>query len=163
MSHYNDTVQALSEITDAGLFEHLATAVLRGAKPELYGNLTQPGVNAEGKTVKSPVDAISFVLGANPRHMVTAQHTIGLQDDLGKKWLHDPSKVTSRKGTRSVAPAGDVVKTAVIANDERRRRPTTGYARTYHEQGADSRRYREAERVAHSYGIVSRYLVAIGA
>lgn len=56
-SHYNETVRALSEITDAGLFEHLATAVLRAAKPELYGHLTQTGINAEGKPVKSPVDA----------------------------------------------------------------------------------------------------------
>ena len=104
--------------------------MLRSAKPELYGNLTQPGVNAEGKTVKSPVDAISFVAGADPRHMVTAQHTIGLQDDLGKKWLHDPSTVTSRKGTKPVAPAGDVVKTAVIANDERSKRDLRGLYRS---------------------------------
>ncbi len=155
MSHYNDTVRTLSEITDTGLFEHLATAVLRGAKPELYGNLTQPGVNAEGKAVKSPVDAISFVAGANPRHMVTAHHTICLEDDLGKKWLHDPSKVTSRKGTKSVAPAGDVVKTAVIANDERRRTPNlqvTLALTTNKEPTVDVTR--EAERVAHSYGIV---------
>lgn len=54
--HYNETVRALSEISDAGLFEHIATAVLRNAKPDLYGNLTQPGINAEGKPIKAPVD-----------------------------------------------------------------------------------------------------------
>lgn len=51
------TVQALAGITDAGLFECLATAILRDANP-IYRSLVHPGVNEEGKTVKSPLDGI---------------------------------------------------------------------------------------------------------
>lgn len=123
MSHFNDTADALSQITDEGLFEHLAAAVLRGARPEIYANLTQPGTNAQGKPVKSPVDAISFVANSLPRHMVTAHHTTCKQGDLGKKWLHDPSAVIVREGRKATAPAGDLVKTAEIAGNERLRTP----------------------------------------
>lgn len=123
MKRHNETLRALSEITDTGLFESLATAVLRRAKPELYGNMTQPGVNAEGKTVKSPLDGVSFVPGADPPHMVAVHHTICLQKQLREKWLHDPSTVAPRKGSKPAAPAGDTVKTAAIAIEERSKSP----------------------------------------
>lgn len=156
MTRHNDTIRALAEITDTGLFENLATAVMRSAKPELYVNLTQPGVNADGKTVKSPVDGISFVPGANPRHMVTAHHTIGLQKDLQAKWLHDPSTVTPRnRSKKSTAPAGDLVKTVAIASDERRKTlnlNVTLALTTNKEPPEDVTR--EAERTAHAHGIV---------
>jgi hypothetical protein len=48
------TVQALAAITDEGLFERLAMAVLREANPT-YRSLVHPGVNVAGKTVKSPL------------------------------------------------------------------------------------------------------------
>jgi hypothetical protein len=51
------TVKLLSEMSDEGLFERLATAVLREADPR-YSALVHPGVNADGKTVKSPLDGI---------------------------------------------------------------------------------------------------------
>lgn len=155
MRHYNETVRALSEITDTGLFEHLATAVLRSARPELYRNLTQPGVNAEGKTVKSPVDAISFAPGSNPPHMIAVHHTICARDDLRQKWLHDPSTVVPRKGSKPTAPAGDVIKTAAIANDERAKTPElcVTLALTTNEEPPEDVT-REAERVALSNGIV---------
>lgn len=153
MSHFSDTSIALSKITDTGLFEHLATAVLRAARPELYGNLTQPGINAEGKPIQSPVDAVAFVPGSNPPHMVAAHHTT--QDDLRKKWLHDPSTVTPRKGAKSAAPAGDLLKTAGIVNEERTKTPglRVTLALTTNEEPAEDVT-REAERTALSYGIV---------
>jgi ParB family transcriptional regulator, chromosome partitioning protein len=43
--------------------DQLATAILREAKPE-YASLLHPGLNPAGKTVKSPVDGISFVPAA---------------------------------------------------------------------------------------------------
>ncbi|MCZ8320791.1 MAG: hypothetical protein O9296_04285 [Novosphingobium sp.] len=44
--------------------------------------------------------------------------------DLDGKWLHDPATVRVRaKGGRPTEPAGDVVKTAAIATDERTRTP----------------------------------------
>lgn len=155
MSRYDDTIRALSEITDTGLFENLATAVLRGAIPKLYSNLTQPGVNAHGKTVKSPVDGISFVPGADPRHMVAAHHTLCLQEDLQEKWLHDPSTVMPRRKSKPAAPPGDIVKTAAIASDERRKTPAlhvTLALTTNKEPPEDV--MREAERVAHTHRIV---------
>ena len=48
------TIQALASITDEGLFERLATAVLREDNP-LYKPLVQTGVNADRKTVKAPL------------------------------------------------------------------------------------------------------------
>lgn len=97
MTGHSETIRALSEITDVGLFERLATAVLRQAVPALYGNLTHPGMNVDGKTVKSPVDGIAFVPGEHSLHMVAAHHASGSGKHLRKKWLHDPSTVTPRK------------------------------------------------------------------
>ena len=123
MSDHSETPGALSQITDEGLFERLATSVLREACPELYSNLTQTGVNPDGKTVKSPVDALAFVPGANPRHMVVAHHTSGAVRELRRKWLHDPSTVTPLKGPKPSAPPGDIRKTMRIVDEERSRIP----------------------------------------
>jgi len=46
MTTPNNTIRKLAEITDAGLFERLATDVLRSCKPSLYESLSHPGVNA---------------------------------------------------------------------------------------------------------------------
>src|SRR4029077_13978288 len=117
MNDHSETIRALSQISDEGLFERLATAVLRQAAPSLYGNLTHPGMNPDGKTVRSPVDGIAFVKDENPSHMVTAHHASGARDDLRKKWLHDPFAVVPRKGRKPTAPAGDIIKVAKIANE----------------------------------------------
>ncbi|MCA0318622.1 MAG: hypothetical protein LCH88_11200 [Proteobacteria bacterium] len=77
------------------MFERLATAVLRRADP-LYALVSHPGVNAEGKTVKSPVDGIAFVPGAVPPHTIVIHHTITVGKDLDGKWLHDPATVKVR-------------------------------------------------------------------
>jgi hypothetical protein len=116
------TVQALAAITDEGLFERLAMAILREAN-STYRSLVHPGVNIAGKTVKSPLDGICFVQGADPPHMIAVHHTITARDDLEKKWLHDPSKVKPRKGSRPTAPAGDLIKTAELVIEERTRTP----------------------------------------
>jgi len=124
MPDHSETVRALSQITDAGLFERLATAVLRQAVPALYGNLTHPGMNVDGKTVRSPVDGIAFVRGEYPPHMVAAHHASGASKDLRNKWLHDPSKVKPRKNrATATAPPGDVTKTMSIVETERNRTP----------------------------------------
>ncbi len=117
-----ETAKALAAITDAGLFERLATAILREANPT-YRSLIHTGVNIEGKTVKSPLDGICFVQGADPPHMIAVHHTSTSRDDLEKKWLHDPSKVRSREGQRPTAPAGDLIKTAELVTEERTRTP----------------------------------------
>jgi len=112
----------LAAITDEGLFECLATAILREANP-MCRSLAHPGVNAAGKTVKSPLDGICFVQGADPPHMIAVHHTTTALKELEKKWLHDPSRVKPRKGQQSTAPAGDLIKTAALAKEERGRTP----------------------------------------
>ena len=84
------TLNALSKITDTGLFERLATAVLRESNP-LYESLIHTGTNTSGQTVKSPIDGITFVSGANPPHMICVHHTTGYRDKLEKK-LENMSK-----------------------------------------------------------------------
>lgn len=118
-----ETIRLLASITDEGVFERLATAVLRKADP-LYALVSHPGVNAEGKTVKSPVDGIAFVPGAVPPHMIVIHHTTTAAKDLDGKWLHDPGTVKTRsKGGKPTEPPGDVTKTADIVADERTRTP----------------------------------------
>jgi energy-coupling factor transporter ATP-binding protein EcfA2 len=74
----------LSNITDRGKFERLAIDTLRGIRPE-YVNIIHGGVNAQGETISSPLDAFhklpndDFVL-----FEVTTDDT-----DLRKKWLHE--------------------------------------------------------------------------
>lgn len=86
-----ETERTLAAITDQGLFEQLATAVLREADSH-YHLLVHSGVNLDGKTIRSPVDGIAFVPGANPPHMIAVHHTTCKRDDLENKWLEAVSK-----------------------------------------------------------------------
>jgi hypothetical protein len=81
-------------------------------------------VNPAGKTVKSPVDGMNFVPGAQPPHMITAHHTTAARSDLPKKWLHDPATVKPRPGAQPTMPAGDIIKTAALLDEERKRLPS---------------------------------------
>lgn len=117
----SQTLQALDAMTDEGTFERLATAVLRKAS-NIYSSLAHPGVNMQGKTVKSPVDGIAFVNGANPPCIIVVHHTICAKSDLQKKWLLDPAIVRSRV-RRSAAVPGDCLKAASIIAEERKRIP----------------------------------------
>jgi hypothetical protein len=116
------TARLLAEMSDEGRFENLATAVLREADKR-YASLVHPGVNVEGKTVKAPLDGITFVPGAQPAHLIAVHHTTTKASDLKSKWLHDPATVKPRRGNRPTAPAGDLVKTATIIVEERVRNP----------------------------------------
>jgi hypothetical protein len=149
----NQTSIELAKTTDEGLFECLATAILREANP-IYHSLVHPGVNPDGKTVKSPLDGICFVPGAEPSHMIAVHHTITALKDLENKWLHDPAKVKPRKGNQPTAPAGDLIKTAEIVIKERSRTPNlraTLVLTTNQEPGEAL--VREVEAVGRSYGL----------
>ena len=100
---------ALETLTDAGLFERLATAVLRYSDP-LYERLVHTGVNASGRTIKSPLDGICYELGANPPHMVAVHHTTIARQDLDTKWL-------------STSPPGDVATASDFAKKQRKEQP----------------------------------------
>jgi hypothetical protein len=96
---------ALEAISDSGLFEQIATSVLRRARPAL-ASVIHTGVNASGRTVVSPVDAI----GVSAEFLAVIQHTTCAATELRRKWLGDQ---------------GDVAKAANILADERTRTPQT--------------------------------------
>lgn len=103
------TTQALAEITDAGLFEKIATSVLRYAEPEIYGNVSHQGVNPQGKTVKAPLDNVGWYQGDNM--IVCIAHTTTSKGDLEAKWLRDLDHVKPRKkGGKPTGTDGDLVK-----------------------------------------------------
>ena len=119
----NRTIQALASITDEGLFERVATTILREANP-LYESLVQTGVNVDGKTVKAPLDGICFVPGARPPHLIAVHHTTAARNALKRKWLHDPDAATpSDKSKKSSTPSGDFIKTAKIVAEKRKEIP----------------------------------------
>lgn len=115
----SQTARKLADMTDEGRFERLATAVLRACSPD-YAALLHTGINADGKTVKAPVDGFAFVPGVTPPHMVAAHHTICARNDLPGKWLHDPATVKPRKG-KPTAPPGDARKFLEIYTNEKTR------------------------------------------
>lgn len=111
MTTPNSTIRKLAEITDQALFERLATDVLRSCKPNLYESLCHPGVNPDGKTVKAPLDGIGWVRDVSGDRIVAAAHSTGAQNDIRKKWLHDPATVKVRAtGGKPTAPEGDLLK-----------------------------------------------------
>jgi hypothetical protein len=118
------TITRLAEITDEGLFERVATAVLR-LEPA-YEGIAHTGINADGKTRKSPVDGLLFT-GDNKCRIVVAHHTITAVNGLERKWMLDPSTVKRRKGGKSAPPApGDAQKSLEIIRKERVGTPDLG-------------------------------------
>lgn len=110
MTPDTDTVRRLAEMTDVAAFERIAAAVLRSSNPGLYGNLSHPGVQPGGKTVKAPFDNVGWVQSPEGTRFVCAAHTTE-QNDLKGKWLHDPANVKPKSpGRRPTRPAGDLVK-----------------------------------------------------
>ena len=112
------TLTALAELTDNGLFEIIATSVLRIAEP-LCAGLSHPGVNPAGKTKKSPVDGVCYAPG-DPDHLIVVHHTIAVAQK--SKWLTDPATVRRRSGKTPPTP-GDVIKTIDLVAARRRRNP----------------------------------------
>lgn len=102
----NEIATALDRITDSGRFELLATAVLRRARPE-FAAIIHTGVNAEGKSIPSPIDGIGLLPGVS-QHFGTIQHTTCSLSELRRKWL----------GTE-----GDIAKAATLIREERQRNP----------------------------------------
>ena len=101
-----DTRWRLEHIPDAGLFEELATAVLR-EQDARWCRLSHVGVNSEGKSVKSPSDGIAYISDADGLRMVAVHHTTCARKELRRKWLADPD--------------GDVEKAARIFREQKER------------------------------------------
>ena len=117
----NETAREIAAITDEGKFELLATAVMRVAEPR-YIALSHPGVNPKAKRSNRRSTALpSFPARIRP-HMLAAHHTTTKAKNLEPKWLFDPAKATPRKNAPTT-PTGDIVKTAAIVAEERKRAP----------------------------------------
>jgi hypothetical protein len=101
-----NTRELLSKLASPDEFELLATAVLREAEPS-YAAIIPVGTNASGRTVRSPVDGISFHLYRGKRRLFLVQHTITARHGLRAKWLDQTS--------------GDVIKAKAIFEAERAR------------------------------------------
>ena len=85
----NETRLQLEKITDEGLFERLADAVLREEDHQCR-QLSHLGVNAEGKTIKGPLDGLVYVMDeCGKRHMLAVHHTTCRAAGLRTKWLNE--------------------------------------------------------------------------
>lgn len=116
------TASVLGSLTDEGQFEQLAMAILREADP-IYRAVAHTGVNAAGRTVKCPVDAIGFVRGSDPLHLVLVHHTTVAAKNLKDKWLHDPAAVVARTSAGPTAGPGDLLKAIEVASMARSESP----------------------------------------
>ncbi|MBA3461022.1 MAG: hypothetical protein H0T46_13745 [Deltaproteobacteria bacterium] len=125
-----ETDKALAAVTDEGLFERIATAVLRAAHP-LCAAVCHSGLTAGGKTQKSPLDGITILVSDGHPRLVAVHHTTTALPGLNRKWLHDPAASgTTGRSIKRVAKTsretalGDLVKTAVLLREERARTPS---------------------------------------
>ncbi|OPZ87536.1 MAG: hypothetical protein BWY76_00412 [bacterium ADurb.Bin429] len=109
-----NTAQALENMTDRGRFELLVTSVLRNSKPE-YEAIMDLGTNAEGETVRSPLDGFCCVPGSSPPRYILVEHTTIERDKLARKWLAVPQR-------RQQEP-GDLVKALHEADEIRQAVP----------------------------------------
>lgn len=116
------TRRALESLTDPGLFEELATAILREEHPDCR-SLSHTGTNSDGKTVTSPLDGICFERSNDAPHMVVVHHSTAARSELKRKWLNDPENQEPDASTRRPKEVGDLVKVARIAKAEREERP----------------------------------------
>jgi hypothetical protein len=104
------TAKAIEKITDAGAFEVLATRVLRQIDTD-YARIEHLGVNADGKTVKNPLDGFSRVPGSNPSRYVMAAFSTDATTKIERKLLFDHTELS--KGNKyKDADDGDLVKAA---------------------------------------------------
>ena len=85
----NDTRRLLDQITDEGVFEELATAVLREQDPRCR-RLAHVGVNPRGRTVKSPLDGVEYISDQGSPRLMAIHHTTCDRSALRRKWLADP-------------------------------------------------------------------------
>ena len=111
------TSQALEAITDRGIFENLATSVLRKQNGD-YSHLIQTGMNASGETIKSPVDGLCLIPGSIPSHYLLLAHTTIDIKGLKGKWQEDLDKASMQANQiRQNVP--DAVFTLILTTNQR--------------------------------------------
>jgi hypothetical protein len=125
-----NTAEALEKITDRGKFELLVTSVLHKDNPD-YAAIIHTGINAQGETIKSPVDGFCRVPGSVPRRYLLVQYATTDRDKLEKKWLHDHTTVKARKQTRKTQPSesddGDLLKAGKQAQEIKNKFPNAQF------------------------------------
>ena len=114
------TRQRLTQITDAGRFERLATAVLREADRDCQ-RVAHIGVNETGKTVKGRVDGILYTQVKGQTQMLAVHHTTCRPQDLRSKWLTGPDsdlRKTLRALDQQRANIPDLKATLVLTTNQ---------------------------------------------
>ena len=118
---HSNTAVALAGITDTGLFERLASDILRHWD-ERCRSLVHSGLNVEGKPIKSPVDGITFTPDSTQSRLIAIHHTTCAAKDLKRKWLHAPSpRESAVSASKAKSPPGDIVKTVKLIEEHRER------------------------------------------
>ena len=117
-----DTHRKLDQLSDPGLFEQLATAILREADWRTQ-RLVHTGTNLDGKTVRSLVDGITILGHTNPPRLIAVHHTTCRRKDLEGKWLDDHSRSAQTRDSKSTSPEGDLVKTIRLYIEQRKEIP----------------------------------------
>jgi len=107
------TAKAIERMPDAGAFEVLATRILRQTDTD-YARIEHLGVNADGKTVKNPLDGFCRVPGSNPSRYVIAAFSTDAATRIERKLLFDHTKSKGKK--YNDADDGDLVKAARAAS-----------------------------------------------
>ncbi len=108
------TAKAIENMTDSAEFEILATRILRLTEDNCR-NLEHSGVNADGKTIKNPLDGFCIVPGSNPPCFIMTAYTIEKKERLKHKWTYDHSK-SNKKIKASNKDDGDLIKASRDVN-----------------------------------------------
>jgi hypothetical protein len=120
------TAEALEGMTDAGMFEILATRALRELATDCRA-VAHIGVNAQGKTIANPVDGFCLVPGSNPPRYVMTAFATTTEDALERKWLFDHATAPRAKKA-TAADDGDLIKAAKQATSIRANEPSATFA-----------------------------------
>jgi len=120
------TAETLEGITDAGMFEILATRALRELETDCRA-VAHIGVNAQGKTIANPVDGFCLVPGSNPPRFVMTAFATTTEDALERKWLFDHAAAPRAKKA-TAADDGDLIKAAKQAVTIRADEPSATFA-----------------------------------
>lgn len=106
------TVEALERMTDRGEFERLAMSILRFAENDCSAAI-HTGINAQGATIRSPVDGFCLVPGIKPDRFLFLQFTTIERSKLRTKWLNDDK--------------GDLIKAYNLAHEIREKNPEADF------------------------------------
>ncbi|MCC9605261.1 hypothetical protein LOC68_23845 [Blastopirellula sp. JC732] len=150
------TANAIEAMTDAGEFEILATRVLRHIDAD-YARVEHLGVNADGKTVKNPIDGFTKVPSTKPSRFVMAAFSTDQTDNIEKKLLFDHT-LSSGKSYKP-SDDGDLIKASRRGRSIRHAEPDAELVFTFctNKQPNDAIMQRAYE-VGRQLGIEVRFL-----